>query len=90
MVSGNHDILEGLDYLGFSASSRAGPQTKPTEYNFAPIKAFRLFGGYTAGTNAAFGDGSIRFIEEALDRSELKAIFKCDFSDEKALRDLFN
>lgn len=66
----------------------AEPWTKPTEYEFAPDKAFRLFGTHTAGTIAALGDGSIRFLEEELDRSELKALFTRDRGDGKALNDL--
>ena len=66
------------------------PWTKPTEYKFAPEQAFRLFGTHTAGTNAAFGDGSIRFLEDELAPRQLEALFTRDGADGTALDELLN
>ncbi|MEC8556764.1 MAG: hypothetical protein VXZ82_17320 [Planctomycetota bacterium] len=72
------------------ASNRAEPRTKQTEHGVAPDKAFRLFGNYIFETNAALGNGLIRFLEDGLDRNELKALFTHDRSDGEALGDLVN
>ncbi|MBL8865952.1 MAG: DUF1559 domain-containing protein, partial [Planctomycetia bacterium] len=53
--------------------------TKPDDLEFDPKKDPPKFGGHSAnGFNALFGDGSVRFIRDSIDKMVLKALITID------------
>ena len=53
----------------------AVPWTKPAELPYAPDKPLPLLGGmFVGGFNAAFADGSVRFLKDSIDPKTLRAI----------------
>lgn len=69
-------ITDGLSNTILAVEAEEGvPWTKPDEFEFDPKAALPKFGRFfKGGFNAAFADGSVRFIRHTLDEMTMKAM----------------
>jgi prepilin-type processing-associated H-X9-DG protein len=70
------DITDGVsNTILLVESKRDIPWTKPEDIPFDPNRPSReLEGFHESGFNAAFADGSVRFISKSIDQTVLKAL----------------
>ena len=75
------DVVDGVSNTIFFVEADAGQAvtwTKPEDYNYDPAKPLDGLGKDTGGFNAAFVDGSARFISNKIDPKTLAALFTRD------------
>jgi hypothetical protein len=72
------DVTDGLSNTILAVeTARDIPWTKPEDIAYDPNKPLPKLGGlFEAGFNAAFGDGAVRFISEAIDKQMLRYLIE--------------
>lgn len=70
------DVLDGTsNTLAIVEAQRDIPWTQPLDIPYDPAQPVPELGGFRdGGFNAAFGDGSVRFLGEAIDEGTLRAL----------------
>jgi prepilin-type processing-associated H-X9-DG protein len=70
------DVTDGLSYtLMIVEAADAVPWTKPDDLRYSPDKPLPKLGGqFPGGCNAAFGDGSVKFLSQSIDEKTLRAL----------------